>query len=268
MSQGSQKTQTVTSESNTEPWSAQKPYLQDVFKQAQDLSKTPLQYYPGQQVAPFAPESEAALQATTYRALNGSPVTNAAQGESLRTINGDYLSAGNPYFGQMADRVAGDVMPRVASQFGNAGGPGGLYARALGLGLGDAIGGLAYQNYGDERNRQQAAVANAPNLANVDYQDIAQLGNVGVARQGLAQQNIDAAMNAYNFAQTEPQQRLQNYAGLVTGNYGGTTTGTQTSSVPTPNPWSQALGLGLGAAGIVGQTGGFGPAGWLTRLLK
>ena len=269
MAKGSSTPTTVQQQSSSEPWGKQQEFLTDVFGKARDLygANPTMPAYPGSTVAQFSPETNQALGLQTQRALNGSPVMGAANANLLGTLTGQYLDAGNPNFQTMVDRIKSSVMPAVHNQFANAGGPGGLEARAMGQGLGDAIGALAYQNYGDERNRQMQANLFAPQAAMSDYQDIAQLGQVGAAKENLAQQSINDLVQKYNQGQMGPWQALGLYAGNVSGNYGGTTTGTSTTTTPGANPWSQGLGALLGGVGLMGQTGGFGPAGYMTKLL-
>lgn len=69
---GSKSDQTATSEAA--PWGGQQPYLQDVFREAQNVyyGGGP-QYYPGQTVAPFSPQSQMAMDMQTRRAMGGDP---------------------------------------------------------------------------------------------------------------------------------------------------------------------------------------------------
>ena len=56
--------------------------------------------------------------------------------------------------------------------------------------VGNLSGALAYQNYADERSRQQQAASMAPDLAATDYYDIAQLGQVGAAREAMEREKL------------------------------------------------------------------------------
>src|SRR5690606_1696683 len=76
-----------------------KPFQTEIGQRASQLSQTPLQFYPGQTYAGLSPETEAALQMQTQRALAGSPVTQAMQAELTRTLGGQYLDpTANPAF--------------------------------------------------------------------------------------------------------------------------------------------------------------------------
>jgi hypothetical protein len=85
------------------------------------------------------------------------------------------------------------------------------------------------------------ANAQAPMLANQDYTDIGQLASVGDARQQLAQQNINAAIDRYNYNQNLPYNTLANFMRMIQGNYGSSSTQTTTNTM---NPIAGTLGLG------------------------
>lgn len=238
----------TSTSTTTEPWDKQKYYLTRVFREAAKNYKEPLSYYPGETVAGFAPETEQSLASQTQRAQEGSPLIDASQQQLQSTIGGDYLSAGNPYFEQMAGRVRGQVQPQIESRFAASGAAGSPLAnRALGLGLGDALGGLAYQNYGDERQRQLQGTLLAPQAAQQDYFDIAKLAEVGGAKEGLEQQRIDEAVARHEFDQMEPWQRLSLFNQMLQGGYGQMSSGTVKSG-----GGRSAIGAGL--------TGGLGGA--------
>lgn len=250
----------TTSESKADPWSGQQPYLKDLMKRAKDASQDPMEYYPGQTYVDPSAETEAALQAQTQRAIGGSPLTGASQQELTKTLQGDYLDAGNPYFSQMADRVRGEVQPGIDARFAASGRLGsGAATRALGLGLGDAIGGLAYQSFGDERQKMMQAALMAPTAAQQDYFDIAKLAEVGGIREDIGQQELSDLVARHEQQQMEPWDRLGLYQSLINGNFGGNTSINQ-------NQPKRSLGAGmLGGAATGAATGAMvgGPYGAL-----
>lgn len=244
----------------TEPWKAQTGPLKYGFGEARNLYNLgPQQYYPGSTVAPFAPEQVGAMEAQAARAINGSPVTQAAQQNATDTLNGNYLSAGNPYFSQMADTITGKVAAGVNSQFSQAGRYGsGAHAGVLTDEMMKGIGGLAYQNYGDERTNQLRTQAFAPGIAAQDYQDIAALGQVGAQRQGQMQNEIGDQVNRFNFEQGAPADALAQYMSFIQGNYGNTQSQPYFS-----NTGASILGGASTGAGLASTLGGVfgGPAG-------
>jgi hypothetical protein len=246
MSGGSKGTTTTVQQ--MDPWSGQQPYLMETLAEAQRLYRQAGPgYYPGQTVAGFAPETDYALNAQAARAMAGSPYLQAAGQQLQSTLGGQYLGAGNPYFSAMAGRIANEVRPRIDSQFATSGRyASGAHQEAASRALADATGSLAYQNYADERSNMQQAMSLAPQFAQQDYADIAQLAAVGQTREQMAQALINDQIARYNYAQQLPYNKLAQYQGLIQGNYGGTETTTQ--------PYDRDIGGSL----IGGATAGLG----------
>ncbi len=256
---GGNTTSTVT---KSDPWGPQQPHLEKQYKEAEGFYDTRAQtFYPGQTFSSFAPETEAALNAQSNRAIYGSPLTQAYQNQIGATLAGDYLSSGNPHFSQMADRVTAKVRPGIEARFAGSGRlNSGLASRALGEGLGDAIGQLAYQSYNDERTNQMRAAMFAPQAAQQDYFDIAKLAEVGGSREDLAQQAINEAVSRHNFAQQEPWQRLGQYSSIVQGSSpGGETSAYTTSPGYRRNVGTGMLGGAATGAGLGFMMGGGNP---------
>lgn len=204
------QTQTQTSE----PWAAQKPYLEYGFEQAlnQYQGSNP-NYFPESTVVGFAPETQAAMQGITARAFNGSPLNAAASNQLQNVINGDYLTAQNlnPYFDQ--------ARRSIDSQFAGSGRYGsGLHKNALA----ETFGNIAANQYGQERAHQMQAMGMAPALASQDYTDMQQLANVGASREQMAGQILGDRIDRFNFEQNKDQAKLADYMALIQGNYGGT----------------------------------------------
>ena len=206
---GGSSTTTTTSE----PWEEQKPFLKTGFQKAgEDVLNRPLSYFPDSTVVPFAPETTAALGAQSTRALQGSPVLGAAQDytQGLLTDPGS-----SPIF----DAVMSSVRPGVDSSFARAGRGGSpLHSEALGRGVARGMAPF-----------MESAAGRAPGLAREDYFDIDKFRDVGVAREGKAEEGLAEQIARHNFAQSEPTDRLRQYMSLIQGNYGGTTTGSSTA---------------------------------------
>ena len=66
---------------------------------------------------------------------------------------------------------------------------------------------------------------------------------------------LNENIQRYNYEQNLQRNKLAQYQGLISGNYGGTST-TQTPIYGTP--LASILGTGLGIAGLFGGGGGFG----------
>lgn len=266
---GGRRTQTVQSVQNTEPPAYAKPFLEDVLTNAQaEFQSGRPSYFPNSTVIPFAPQSELALQMTEQEALAGSPLTMNAQDIANRTIRGDFVMANNPYFQQAFEAAASPVRSNIQSTFSKAGRLGsGANVDVLSRSLGDLAGSMAFKNFADERGRQLSTAAAAQNFRDMAFADPSRLAQVGAAREGLAQAQLQDEINRFNFQENVNRQKLQDYAALIRG---GTLGSTVTADQPTfYNPAANYLGLGLGAAALGNMA--FAPAGgggFLSGLLS
>jgi hypothetical protein len=209
-----------------------RPYVQYGLKEAVDLYKSGVpNYYPGQTYIDPSQQTQAALQAQQTRALQGNPLLPAAQQQQQSVIGGQYL-ANNPFFnqalqgaGQAATSQYFDAINQAQSGASQAGRYGSgaqenLFNRAgttLANTLANTAGNLAFQNYGAERGRQEAAAMNAPQLAMADYGDIAQLRDVGQTAEDYQQAALQGDIARFDFEQNLPYQKLSNLLGAVYG---------------------------------------------------
>lgn len=226
--------QTTTTTQNNDPWSGQQDYLKFGFQQAQDQynSGKPA-YFPGQTVADFNPTQNAALAMGTNRALTGSPTLGAAQNEATKTLNGDYLSAGNPYTQQLSDSIYSQVRPQVDSQFSGANRYGSAgHEGAMTSAFTNALAAPMFNQYGNERQQMGAMTTQAPSLAASDYNDINTLGQIGLTQQQQDQNQINANVDRFNFGENTPANKLAQYMQQIGGQYGGQST--QTTTAPAP----------------------------------
>lgn len=259
----------TTTVQKSDPWSGQQGYLKDVFGQAQNLFKNySPQYFPNSTVAGLTPYQNAGINMEAAYGLNGgNSAVNASTNALTNFSNGNYLSAGNPYFQSMANNVMSSVVPGLESQFAQGNrmnSPGAAYA--VSKGATDALGGLAYQNYNDQLGNMLKSSALAPTLQGADYQNIQALQDAGSQVQNQNQQQLTDQANRYDYYQQLPYQKLASYAGMVNGTgYGGTTTSTQPYYTNTgANLLSGGLSgamLGSSLAGTLGISSGLASAG-------
>jgi len=246
------------------------PYLTYGLQQASNLYQGGgPQYYTGETFVAPSQTTQAGLQALETRALAGNPLTGLAQQQLQGTLGGAYLG-GNPFFQgafapaaqaaqQQFQSTLGDIGSKasLAGRYGS-GAMGNLQNRAAGQyaqALTNTAGQLAYQNYEQERARQQQAIGAAPQLAATDYQDIQQLLQAGQLREGYQGQQLGADIQRFNFLQNQPQQNLQNYMSLVYGNPLGRV-GQQTSSgIADTSTLQNLLGTAATAAGVYKNLG-------------
>tara|TARA_R110002126_G_scaffold210328_3_gene356951 strand:+ start:406 stop:1212 length:807 start_codon:yes stop_codon:yes gene_type:complete len=209
------------------------PYITYGLDEAKTLygTDTP-EYYPGQTYVDPSAQTKAGLEAAQTRALSGNPLLPAAQEQQLGSIQGDYLSAGNPYFSGMMSAAARPVVSEfntairdigsrtAASGRYGSGAMGEMESQAsenLANSLTDTASRLAYQNYGQERGFQNQAVANAPALAQADYGDIQQLMNVGKSTEDYQLQALQGDIARYDFGQNKPYSKLESYLSAAYG---------------------------------------------------
>jgi hypothetical protein len=213
--------------------------------------------------------------------MQGSPLVGQAQQQIANTIGGNYLS-GNPFFQgafapaaqaatQQFNTAIGDISSAAskAGRYGS-GAMGTLQDRASGQlaqQLSNTAGQLAYQNYADERARQQAATMAAPGFAQADYQDIQNLLAAGQAREGYTGQQLQSDIARFNFGQQAPQQNLSAFLSSVYGNpmanLGSKTAGGTTDTSTLQNLLGTAATLGGVYRNIGGSSGLSSIGNWL-----
>ena len=227
-------------------------------------------YYTGETFVSPSQTTQTGVQALETRALAGNPLTGLAQQQVQGTLGGAYLG-GNPFFqGAFAPAAAAaktqfqDTLGNISSKASLAGrygsgAMGNLQDRATGQyaqALTNTAGQLAYQNYDQERARQQQAIGAAPQLAMADYQDINQLLQAGQLREGYTGQQLGADIQRFNFLQNQPQQNLQNYMSLVYGNPLGRVGESRTSGAADTSTLQNVLGLAAVGGGLYKNLGG------------
>lgn len=237
-SSGSQKTTTTT-----DPWSKQIPFLKYGFDEAARLYQQPgPEYYRGSTVAGFSPEQNQAFQMGADRATKGSQDINNARAYTNDVLSGKYLNS-DPYSDQVFQNVQSKVMPSVASQFMGSGRYGSdSHADASTRALTEAYSPYASQQYQSGLDRMNWAASMAPTWAANDWNDIAALEAIGAKRQGLAQNELNDAVNRWDYYQRLPYDKLGQFLNNIGGSYGGTVVGKSPSNNPSTG---QMIGGGL-----------------------
>ena len=210
------------------------PFLEFGLSQAKEQFNSEMPgYYPGSTVVGFSPESEMALTGIRDRALDPNSLT--AQTQSVVNQN---LMGTNP----LAMAAFKPVIDTVQSQFARAGRYGsGANQQALASALAPAA-----------LQAQQAAIAQAPQVQNMDLQ---QLAAVGAAREGQSEAELADNVARFNFEQNIDAQKLRDYMALV----GGGTVGSNQIQPVFRNPAASALGGALGGAQLASSLGGINP---------
>ncbi len=261
------------------------PYQTDLFTKAQNIGSAP--YTPfGQstQVGANGMQTDA-WQSLFNRGQQGAPEVSAARTQLTDTINGGgfksnpYLQQSNPYLQSSIDSTLGDmtrnynlnVKPNTESAMVDSGsfGNSGLMQmqqeqqRQLAQEQGRTAGNMRFadyqqqaQMYGQERDRQLQATAQAPQFAQTDYADINAMSQAGSAMQGQQQAERTANYNQYLDAREYPFKTLgAQSSAMGVGGVGSNTYQQQ----PVANKGANALG-GAAAGYQIGDQ--FGMGGW------
>lgn len=239
------------------------PYTQKYLTPGLDLNlenlkagKYAIPAYPGQTVAGLTPEQLQAQAMGTARATNGNPLVAQASGYVGDILSGKYLDQGNPNTQAIVDRTKA----QIADQLSRTGalGPNAVSTRAFAEGIAPIL----YQDYNNQMSRMDNAASFAPTLATQDWTDINALNQIGVARQGQTQNEINADISKYLTNAGVPATELSTY--LANLNPGTGTTTTTTGANIGPSAAQQGVGTGLALIGTLGQLfgSGSGSSGW------
>jgi hypothetical protein len=230
MSKGGGGSKTVQTSQTTQPWSAQQPYLQDLFGRSQTQSYAP-------RVASQSPYTQQAIQQRAGESTDPNSLTNLAGQQTANTIQGQYLPGGamsNQYLDPTVNRALGMTRAGV-----NAGFQGDNYGNSahqewLTNKLADTALPYYMGAYESERGRQEAATQRAPGIADAG---LGQMQQAGAMQDQYSQRQMDA-----------PWDSLARYQASLAGNYGGQTQGTQPSYGG--NDLMNLAGLGMMSYGL------------------
>ena len=248
-----------------------RPYLELGLRAAeQQFLQTQPQFFPGQTYVSPSQQTLDALAAQEQIARSAPSSLQAAQESYMRGLGGLGATAGgaflmgNPYQ-QMAIEAATrpimqqyqeQTMPGIASGFSRAGRYGsgameraqGRAAEATGRAIGDVAANIAYTGYEAERGRQQQALTQqinaaqmAPQIYGQQFLPSQQLGQIGAMRETIAGLPLQEQMARFQFAQQAPVQQLQSFLSSV---YGTPMAGSQYA--PTPEVRVNRAGQVLG----------------------
>jgi hypothetical protein len=234
MSKGGGTTRQVT-QTITDPTTA--PFKEFGLAEAKRLyEQGPMQYYPGQTVVGFSPETEMALSGLRQQAITGSPFIGAVQDVVMQNLMGT-----NP-LQAAAFRPAVEAVETQAAKAGRYGS--GYQQRAVA----EALAPMAYQ-------AQQQAIQQAPMARQFGFADLETLAGIGAAREAQEQAQLSADIEKFQFEQQAPQAALANYLASVQGGQ----LGMQQITPYYSNPLASGLSGALGGAMLGGQIPGLGP---------
>lgn len=273
------KTQSTTSSQNYTPAALQQ--LQDIYSKASSAASTPYTPYSGQITAGLTDTQKSGIANVNAAAHSAQPYYDTAAGYAKTGASAIDPSQINRYLnpytqsvinstqanfnesnGQQQQQVVGNAALKGALGGDRVGVAQAELARQQKLAQDPVIAGLNQQNYTQALQAAQADRGAAQNGAsqfaglgtgsqNAALQGAGAQLTAGGAEQAANQAGLNAQYQQFLNQQAFPYQQAQFLAGIglpVAGAMGGTTQGTQTS--PGPNPWAQAAGLGLSAAGL------------------
>lgn len=239
-------------------------HAQDLLARSSALSSQQMPVYGGQRSAIMNPYQTAGLNMVQKRALNGSPEMAAGSQNVTDTLNGTYLSSGNPYLTAQIDRASQDVtrnyqgaVGSTDATFGRSGAFGGSAwkqaqegnSRELVQGLGDVATSMRGQDYANERNRQLQAMGMAPVFGNQAYTDAQQLTAAGQTQYAYDQQKLDDQRALWEESAQSPYRQLDI---LANGIHGAVGSGGRISSTgPGANRTAQGVGTAAALAGLL-----------------
>lgn len=190
-----------------EPPKYQLPYLERGLGYAQNLYNTQT---PGNTVAPFSGDTNAAFGQIRGLAGGSSGLTGNANNLANQTLSGGFLGS-NPYLDQTFNRAALQTQNQLSSEFAghgrNVDASEGLRSQQLN----DLATGIYGGAYDSERNRQQQTLGMAPQLEQSNYAGANSLLGIGSQQENLNQQQLDA-----------PGTNLDSFLNRVSGNMGQT----------------------------------------------
>lgn len=234
------------------------PYAQSLLERTGALSDQAMPVYTGQRSADMNGYQQAGNAMVANRALNGSAEIQAGGQNLTNTLNGNYMSQGNPYLqsaidsaSQGATRNYQQATNNTDAMMARSGAFGGSAwnqaskdnSTALANQLGQISSGMAYQNYGDERGRQMTAMGMAPTYGNQAYTDAQALQGAGQQQYTFDQQRLNDQKSMWEDQAQSPYKQLDVLANGIRGAVGGG--GTVNQSGP-------SAGSGAGMAQTVG----------------
>jgi len=254
----------------SKPFPEQLPFVTRVFDEAQNIfNQGPQQFFPGQLVAGFSPETEAAfgLQTGLAGQLGGQVLGQQGVLNSLLqtpdpqndpTVNAFADAATRP----LVDQFEQQILPQIGSRAVQEGAFGGSRqaiqeaqaAEGLARAVGDTRAGIFNNAFGQQFDAQQRALALAPQINQQLGLPGQLLSQVGAARENLTQQQLDAERARFDFNQGSDLASLQNFSNLINQFGGGQTI-------------TSGLGGGSQRGGLGGALGGASAGASLAPLL-
>lgn len=249
------------------PWEAVQPYLKDLFAKGQSAQqKMASSKMPEKLSAGFTPAQLQAQQAQ----LDLSEILGPQMANSMTALNQGFNAMNlenNPYFAgavqaainPMVRNFERQTMPRISlNSLANSGYGSSRQGIAEGIAMSDLnqqIGEVSSSMANDAYQKGQDTMVRSLALAPTTYQSMllpsAIQENVGSQQQAMEQQFLNDALTKWNFNRSKEMDSLMQYAQLLQGNFGGTSTTNATQdSGGGDNTLGKLVGLGTSIAGL------------------
>ena len=283
----------TTVKQDSTPWKPQQDYLTSGFQKAADWANSTPRQYGGQWFAPVNAQQQgawASLAGEQDNANRAASLTGTAVPLLQQVANRNNAFSMNPYTQQaiaatlrpVQQQFSEQVLPQLRGSAIAAGGDGGsrqgiaegLATRSLNQQMLDTTAQMQNQawQFGQQQQLQNQAqslqaAGMLPQIAaqqfGLQQEGVNAAIQAGNLQQAAAQAQLDAQKAQWDFNRQLPADTLQQYMGLIRGNYGGSGTSAQSVS----NPYSTLYGLagagmlGMQAYGQGVQNGWWGGAG-------
>lgn len=220
------------------------PYVDAMFKQAAGRA--------GEQFSKYTMPGVASMfsQAGRYGSNAMGEATNQAQQNFGNTISN---LATQIYGGNYANErgLQQQALGQMGSQF--------LGQRGQQL---SALGQMG-TDFGRERALQLSSLGLAPGLAQADYGDISQLGQLGASQDAYNQSLLNADISRWDYGQNLTAQKLQQLSAMLQGGGAYSGASSTTTAPDTSNPLAGAAGGAMAGSSIGTALGFTGPWGAL-----
>lgn len=184
------------------------------------------------------------------------PGYSASIGKAIDSLGnaaaGNDYGTNDPGYATLRANAGNDALTSVMGAFNNSGRlGGGSNVKAAGEGVTNALAGLDYANFQNDRNWQATAAGLLPQAFQSSLLPSSAVAGVGAAQDANQQGILQGRNDLFQRQQGNQWDTLARASGILNGttaNSGTTTTTTSPAAQQTPW-WQSALGLGIGAAG-------------------
>ena len=244
----------------TEPWAEQKPYLTAGFKEAGDIYRAgPSAYYPKETLAGFDPlqiraqkaagEYITGPRAASQQAFAEKRLQTGLEGKvDTETFNPVMTALAE----QMKSQLTGNILPGIRQSLVENQ-PGGstrgdmIQSQAISSANQQMLNKAAEMYGGAYQGAQDRATQFAqlyPSIMGAPLGMYEALGDVGGQRRALQQEAINQDQLRYNYDAQKDKGMLENYMGMISGDYGGTSKETPSAISTVGQMASLAMMLG------------------------